>query len=249
VGDLVVSGLSVRYGAHRAVSDVSFRVDAGELVGLIGANGAGKTTTLDAVSGFVDHDGTVTLGGVDLTGVAPHRRARAGLGRTWQGVELFDDLTLRQNCSVAARPVGWTNLARDVVGRRRDPVSDERVDAGLAAVGLLDVADRRPGELPHGHQKLAGVARALAGSPQVLLLDEPAAGLDRAESAAFGTTLRRLVDDLGTATLLIDHDTRLIFDVCDRVVVLDFGAVVATGPAAEVRSDPRVIEAYLGVST
>ena len=244
---LRATDLTVRYGTQRVVDSVAFDVGEGELVGLIGANGAGKTTTIDAVCGFVAHEGSVVLDGVELAGRRPHQRARAGIGRTWQAVELFDDLTVRQNCLVAARRPGLGGVVRDLLHRPDDPAAVELVDAALDAVGLTADADRRPSELPNGHQKLLGVARALAGSPRVLLLDEPAAGLDPSESRAFGSILRDLVDSTGVGALLVDHDTGLIFDVCDRVVVLDVGQVIAAGPAAEVRRDPVVIDAYLGV--
>jgi len=133
-----------------------------------------------------------------------------------------------------------------VAARRSGPATADRA---LDVTGLSSFADRRPNELSHGQQKLVGVARALAGAPRVLLLDEPAAGLDRTESTAFGSTLRRVVDESDIGALLVDHDTRLIFDVCDRVYVLDVGSIVSSGAAAEVRNDPAVIEAYLGVAT
>lgn len=244
---LEVDGIFVRYGANVVVHEVSLSVGRGELLGLIGANGAGKTTTIDAISGFAEHGGSVRLDGVDLSSAPPHRRARAGVGRTWQSVELFADLTVAQNCLAAARTPGWGSMLSDLLHRPDPPEVLRRVDDALAAVGLTGDADRLPQELPHGRQKLAGVARALAGSPSVVLLDEPAAGLDQGESDAFGRTLRRVVDESGLAALLVDHDTRLVFDVCDRVAVLDAGELVAVGTPSEVRSDLRVIEAYLGV--
>ena len=246
---LSVAGLTVSHGGHRIVDSLSLDVNPGELVGLIGANGAGKTTVFDAICGFVDHGGSVRFDGAEIGGWPPHRRARAGIGRTWQDVELFDDLTVEQNCRVAARPGGLRQTATDLFGLHRHHGDDEAVATALAAVGLADEANVRPSALSLGHRKLAGVARALAGAPKLLLLDEPAAGLDQSESLEFGRALRRLIvgGDGSLSGLLIDHDTQLIFDVCDRVYVLDFGVLVAEGTVDEIRRDPRVIAAYLGV--
>jgi branched-chain amino acid transport system ATP-binding protein len=242
---LYTEGLGVHYGGVVAVEDADIWIGPGELVGLIGPNGAGKTTTVDALSGFTAHSGRVVLDGHDLTAQPPHGRARAGLARTWQSVELFEDLTVRQHCEVAAHRVGFRDLFADSLRRRRLR-SDTAVLEALAAMGIEDVADERPSELSHGTQKLVGVARALAARPKVLLLDEPAAGLDSAESAQFGSRLRAVVDG-GMSALLIDHDTQLVMDVCDRVYVLDFGSVIAEGPPEQIRDDSLVIEAYLGV--
>ncbi len=247
-------GLGVRFGGVTAVDDLSVEVGPGELVGLIGPNGAGKTTTIDAISGFVPHVGRVVFDGEDLSGTPPHVRARAGIARTWQSLELFDDLTVRQQCEVAARRVGLGTVFADLVRPGRADASAVVVDRALESVGLAEVAASRPGDLSHGHQKLVGVARALAASPRMLLLDEPAAGLDSSESMALGRRLRDLVDGgsgvgvdgASLGALLIDHDTRLVFEICDRVVVQDFGRVIAAGAPDDVRRDPAVVAAYLG---
>ena len=235
------------YGGVRAVADVSFEVGQGELVGLIGPNGAGKTTTIDAICGFTPHVGSVELLGRDLSKAPAHRRARAGLARTWQSVELFEDLTVRQHCEVTAHRIGFRDLLADMARPRRHR-DDAAVSGALALLGLQDVAGVLPVELPHGTQKLVGIARALAGAPNVLLLDEPAAGLDSAESAELGRRLRRIVRG-GVSILLVDHDTQLVMDTCDRVLVLDFGSLIAQGPPEQIRANPVVIEAYLGVGS
>jgi branched-chain amino acid transport system ATP-binding protein len=245
---LETTELSVSFGGVRAVDAVSLQLGAGQLVGLIGPNGAGKTTTIDAISGFVPAQGRVVLGGDDVTGWSPHRRARRGLVRTWQSMELFDDLTLEENCRVAAEPVTTGRLVRDVLlGPRADRVGDDVARDALDRVGLASVGGCHPDEVSLGQRKLAGVARALAAQPSVLLLDEPAAGLDTTESQVLGERLRALLGP-GLTMLLVDHDMGLVLSVCDHVYVIDFGRVIASGPPAAVRSDERVVAAYLGRS-
>jgi branched-chain amino acid transport system ATP-binding protein len=235
--------ISVSFGGVRAVVDVDLDVEPGQLVGLIGPNGAGKTTFVDAITGFVPHRGTVTLDGVDITGLDPHTRARRGLARTWQAIELFDDLTVRENLTVAADHPSVGTAIKQLFGGAT-PRSDA-MDEALEVFGLGALADVTPSEIPQGQRKLVAVARALAARPTLLCLDEPAAGLDARESVTFGRHLRDIVDR-GTPTLLIDHDMGLVLGICDYVVVLEFGKVIARGTPREVRADPNVVSAYLG---
>ncbi len=219
---LSIRGLSVAFGGVHALEQVDLKVREGELVGLIGPNGAGKTTLIDAVTGFVAFTGEVKLDGQDLARMAAHERARLGLARTWQNTDLFDDLEVAENVTVAGG-------APETLGL---------VDLGWASSAM-------PEQLSEGARKLVGVARALGGHPRLLCLDEPAAGLDSRESEELGRTLRELADG-GQSTLLIDHDMGLVLSICDRVVVLEFGRVIADGPPEAVRQNERVIAAYLG---
>lgn len=237
--------LNVRFGGVTAVADVSIQLGRGELVGLIGPNGAGKTTAVNAMCGFVPHEGSVLVDGSDLSAKSPHARARAGLARTWQSLELFDDLTVVENCQVASEPQNLASLVRDAVGIR-SRTAPASVEHALDVLELRDDAHRRPPELSLGQRKLVGVARALAADPKVVLLDEPAAGLDSGESHRFGRLLERLVAESGLSILLIDHDMGLVLSTCRRVYVLESGGLLASGTPAEVRHDSQVISAYLG---
>jgi branched-chain amino acid transport system ATP-binding protein len=240
---LQAAGVSVSFGGVQALVDVDLEVGERQLVGLIGPNGAGKTTFIDAVSGFVRCRGQIELDGFDLAGVPPHGRARLGLARTWQSVELFDDLSVRENLAVAAgRPSLWASI-REALSP--SPEDAPAVDAALGLLGLEPVADALPGDLTQSERKHVGIARALAAQPRVICLDEPAAGLDAGETQELGRRLRDVVDG-GPSILLVDHDMGLVLGICDRVVVLEFGRVIADGPADDVRRDPDVVKAYLG---
>jgi branched-chain amino acid transport system ATP-binding protein len=240
---LKATGISVSFGGVHAVVDVDLEVGEGRLVGLIGPNGAGKTTFIDAISGFVRFSGRVELDGADLTRLSPHARARRGLARTWQSVELFDDLSVRENLLVSShRPSVFRTVLETV--SRPDPGSAE-IASVLELLGLDGVIDAMPSEISQGQRKLVGIARALVAKPRVMCLDEPAAGLDTNESEELGRRLRGLADS-GPSMLLVDHDMGLVLGICDEVVVLEFGKVIASGPAEVVRRDPQVIAAYLG---
>lgn len=227
---LAVTDVRVSYGGVAALDGVSFEVRSGEILGIIGPNGAGKTTLIDALSGFTGSSGGVSLVGDRIDHLAPHRRTRAGLGRTFQTIELYDDLTVGENVRIGASGTGD--------GRRV-------IEPLLAMLSLVELCDRPVSELSQGQRQLVSVARALAGGPSVILLDEPAAGLDTSESRWLGERLRN-IRDAGTGVVMVEHDMSLVLDTCDRVVVLDLGRKLAEGTPAEIRANPVVIQAYLG---
>lgn len=243
---LNASDVTIAYGGVRANDAVNITVCEGEFVGLIGANGAGKTSFIDGVTGFTPvSSGRVEFEGQDITTMSPNRRARAGLVRTFQSVELFDDLTVADNVTVALEKLDWRTFASDLFRHSGGLRTREQVVAVLRLVGLEDMAERMPSSLSNGQRKLVGLARSLASRPTMAILDEPAAGLDAAESVELSHVLRGL-PSVGTSVLLIDHDMGLVLSVCDRIYVLDSGRIIAHGTPAEIRSSPEVIRAYLG---
>jgi len=244
---LATRGLNVRFGGLLAVKDGSLECRQGRLTGLIGPNGAGKTTFIDAVTGFLPNNalGSVLLDGEEVFGRSPHQLSHAGLTRTWQTLELFDDITVRSNLDVASRRL---TLGAALLDYFRPRHREDRVEEVLDLLNLGGIAERQPRELSQGQRKLVGVGRALvAESSKILLLDEPAAGLDKAETEWFGAQLRGLVDQ-GYTMLLVDHDMGLVLNVCDYIHMLVFGQMTASGTPEEMRNNPEVIAAYLGHS-
>jgi ABC-type branched-subunit amino acid transport system ATPase component/ABC-type branched-subunit amino acid transport system permease subunit len=243
---LEVGDLTVKYGRSVAVDSVSLTVSPGKVTGLIGPNGAGKTTLIDAVTGFArPAGGTLRLDGEDITGWSATRRARAGLGRSFQSLELFDDSTVLDNLRVASDPRDGMSYVRDLAWPV-NPALPSGVISAIREFGLGDDLDRDVQDLSYGKRRLLAIARAVATQPSVLLLDEPAAGLGDAEGAELGRLVRRLADDWGMAILLVEHDMNFVMSVCDEIVVLDFGRRIAEGAPDVVRRDQRVIAAYLG---
>jgi len=245
--NLNVAGVSRRFGGLQAVDDVSFRIPTGEVLGLIGPNGAGKTTLFNIISGVVSRDqGTVTIGQTQVR--TPEQLARLGGARTFQNLELFGSMTVLENVLVGCHRHGQAGLLVAATGfadRREERALYRRVERLLSLFGLRDVADVRVGDLPFGRQRLVEIARAMAVSPELLLLDEPMAGLSHSERRELGQRIGEIARH-GCAVLLVEHDVEAVLGLSHRVAVLDQGRLIALATPAEVRADPAVITAYLG---
>jgi sulfate-transporting ATPase len=243
---LEVHDLEVRYGGVTALSGFTCVVEPGSILGVIGPNGAGKTSLVEALTGYVEPSrGTVSLGGQSLNGSTVHARARAGLGRTFQSLELFDDLTVGENLLLASVTHRLSAFVTDLAVPRRGVFSDAAA-AAIREFQLEADLDKLPAELSYGRRRLVAIARGVAAGPSVLCLDEPAAGLSGVERRELSELLRGLADEWGIAVILIEHDVDLVMSVCDQIIAIDFGRMIASGEPGAVRSDPGVIAAYIG---
>ncbi len=245
---LRIDNLTVLYGGVVAVDRVSIEAGPGEVVGLIGPNGAGKTSLMDAVSGFIRYQGRVLLEGQPVDRWPSHRRSAAGLVRSFQGLELFSEMTILENLQVPHDRLGGWRTVTELVRPARTTLPPVTI-AAVNEFGLEPVLHKRPDEISYGQRRLVAIARAVAAEPSVLLLDEPVAGLSEHESVEFAQLVRRLADVWGMAVLVIEHDLNFVMSICDRVTVIDFGKHVCAGTPEQVRSDPAAVAVYLGEET
>jgi len=246
---LRVGDLAVQYGGVRAVDGVSLHAPMGRVTGLVGPNGAGKTTTFNACSGLLKPTaGVITLHGRDVTGIGPAGRSRYGLGRTFQKAELFNSLTVRENVVLGreASMAGANPLTQLVASRRDRGIVRRAVDEAMELTGIGPLSDLQAGLLPTGQRRLVELARVLAGPFDLLLLDEPSAGLDASETVSFGNVLSGVVAERGAGILLVEHDMALVRQVCAHIYVLDFGRLVFEGSPTEMLNSDIVRAAYLG---
>jgi branched-chain amino acid transport system ATP-binding protein len=248
---LAVAGLAKSFAGLLALQDFSLTMAQGEIVGLIGPNGAGKTTCFNVITGFlVPTAGQIQFGGQNVTGLQPAQTARLGMARTFQNIRLFGSLTVLENVQVAAQLHQRARLLQTLLGlpsfHRRELLARQQAVELLELLGLQAFAPQAAGSLPYGLQRRLEIARALATQPSLLLLDEPAAGMNPSESDDLHHLILRLRERFNLTVLLVEHDMRLVMNLCERIVVLNYGGIIAQGTPGEVRNDPQVIAAYLG---